>query len=51
VAAGEPFDPKERLEGEPDGRALRALTDGLMGELDTLVDDLRDRYPARWTPG
>ena len=51
VAAGEPYDPKERLEGEPDGRALRALTDGLMGELDTLVDDLRDRYPARWTPG
>ena len=51
VAAGEPFDPNEGLEGEPDGRALRALTDGLMGELDRLVDDLRDRYPARWTPG
>jgi 1-acyl-sn-glycerol-3-phosphate acyltransferase len=51
VAAGKPFDPHEGLEGEPDGRALRALTDGLMGELDTLVDDLRDRYPARWTPG
>ena len=43
--------PTERLEGEPDGRALRALTDDLMAELGALVDDLRDRYPARWTPG
>ena len=51
VAAGEPFGPTERLEGEPDGRALRASTDDLMAELGTLVDDLRDRYPARWTPG
>ena len=51
VAAGEPFDPTERLGGEPDGRALRASTDDLMVELGTLVDDLRDRYPARWTPG
>jgi len=51
VAAGEPFDPTERLGGEQDGRALRASTDDLMAELGTLVDDLRDRYPARWTPG
>ena len=51
VAAGKPFDPTERLEGETDGRALRASTDDLMAELGTLVDDLRDRYPARWTPG
>jgi 1-acyl-sn-glycerol-3-phosphate acyltransferase len=51
VAAGEPFDPTERLGGEPDARALRASTDDLMAELGTLVDDLRDRYPARWTPG
>jgi 1-acyl-sn-glycerol-3-phosphate acyltransferase len=51
VAAGEPFDPTERLEGEPDGRALRASTDDLMVELGKLVVDLRDRYPARWTPG
>jgi len=51
VAAGEPFDPTARLGGEPDGRALRASTDDLMAELATLVDDLRDRYPARWTPG
>ncbi len=51
VAAGEPFDPTERLEGKPDGRALRASTEDLMAELGTLVDDLRDRYPARWTPG
>ena len=51
VIAGEPFDPAERLQGQADGRALRALTDDLMGELGTLVDDLRVRYPARWTPG
>jgi 1-acyl-sn-glycerol-3-phosphate acyltransferase len=51
VAAGEPFDPTARLGGEPDGRALRASTDDLMAELATLVGDLRDRYPARWTPG
>jgi 1-acyl-sn-glycerol-3-phosphate acyltransferase len=51
VAAGEPFDPTERLGGERDALALRASTDDLMAELGTLVDDLRDRYPARWTPG
>lgn len=51
VAAGEPFDPAARLEGEADGPALRALTDELMGEIARLVDDLRVRYPARWTPG
>lgn len=51
VAAGEPFDPAARLEGEADGPALRALTDELMGEIAGLVDDLRARYPARWTPG
>lgn len=51
VAAGEPFDPTARLRGERDGRALRASTDDLMAELAKLVDDLRDRYPARWTPG
>lgn len=51
VAAGEPFDPTARLGGERDGRALRSSTDDLMAELATLVDDLRDRYPARWTPG
>jgi len=51
VAAGEPFEPSARPAGEPDGRALRACTDDLMAELGTLVDDLRDRYPARWTPG
>jgi 1-acyl-sn-glycerol-3-phosphate acyltransferase len=51
VAAGKPFDATERLEGEPDARALRASTDDLMAELGKLVIDLRDRYPARWTPG
>ena len=51
VAAGEPFDPTKRRGGERDARALRASTDDLMAELAALVDDLRDRYPARWTPG
>lgn len=51
VVAGEPFDPAERLDGEPDARKLRALTDDLMGELGKLVVDLRARYPTRWTPG
>lgn len=51
VASGEPFDPTERLGGERDAQALRVSTDDLMAELGTLVDDLRDRYPARWTPG
>ena len=51
VAAGEPFEPTERPEGEPDGRTLRASTDDLMAELGRLVEDLRHRYPARWTPG
>jgi 1-acyl-sn-glycerol-3-phosphate acyltransferase len=51
VAAGEPFEPTERRGGEPDSRALRASTDDLMAELGRLVEDLRHRYPARWTPG
>ena len=51
VVAGEPFDPTERLDGEPDAGRLRTLTDDLMGELDKLVADLRARYPTRWTPG
>ena len=51
VVAGEPFDLSERLDGVPDARRLRTLTDDLMGELDKLVADLRARYPSRWTPG
>jgi 1-acyl-sn-glycerol-3-phosphate acyltransferase len=51
VVAGEPFDLSERLDGEPDARRLRALTDDLMGVLEKLVADLRARYPSRWTPG
>jgi len=51
VVAGEPFDPTERLDGEPDAGRLRTLTDDLMGELDKLVAHLRARYPTRWTAG
>lgn len=50
VAAGEPFEPTERSAGDA-GRALRASTEELMAELGRLVEDLRHRYPARWTPG
>lgn len=50
LLAGETFDPTDRLEGAPDAGAVRSLTDDLMAELERLVDRLRARYPARWTP-
>jgi len=31
--------------------AVRALTDDLMSQLGAIVDQLRERYPARWRPG
>ena len=41
---------RARREGRADGQALHAhARTSLMAALDTLVDDLRDRYPARWT--
>lgn len=51
VVAGEPFAPAERVDGAADARKVRALTDEMMGRLARLVDDLRDRYPARWSAG
>jgi 1-acyl-sn-glycerol-3-phosphate acyltransferase len=51
VVAGEPFDPAERVDGAADARKVRTITDEMMGSLAALVDDLRDRYPARWSAG
>jgi 1-acyl-sn-glycerol-3-phosphate acyltransferase len=51
VVAGEPFNPAERLNGAADARRIRAVTDEMMGSLAALVDDLRDRYPVRWSAG
>lgn len=48
LLAGEPFDPAQRVRGEADRHALRAITDEMMGRLGALVDRLRGRYPARW---
>lgn len=50
VEALEPVDLSGRVQGEPDGPTLRALTDELMAELGRGVDGLRARYPSRWTP-
>ena len=49
VRAGDPFVPSEHARAYPDARTVRVLTDQLMGELHRLVDDLRSRYPKRWT--
>ena len=52
VRAGEPLDPRA-LAGSADAApsVAREITDGLMAELGALVDQLRERYPARWTGG
>jgi 1-acyl-sn-glycerol-3-phosphate acyltransferase len=50
LEAGALKDVGSHVEGEPDGRTLRALTDELMAELAAGVDGLRRRYPSRWTP-
>jgi 1-acyl-sn-glycerol-3-phosphate acyltransferase len=49
LRAGSPVDLRGRAD-EADRAAVRALTDELMAELGGLVDALRARYPARWTP-
>jgi 1-acyl-sn-glycerol-3-phosphate acyltransferase len=49
--AGEPLDLPSRAGADADPATVRALTDELMGELFTLVADLRERYPARWARG
>jgi 1-acyl-sn-glycerol-3-phosphate acyltransferase len=49
LRAGEPFDAAARTGADPDHALVRAVTDQLMGELASLVDGLRRRYPERWT--
>jgi hypothetical protein len=49
LRAGEPFDAAARTGADPDHAMVRAVTDQLMGEIASLVDGLRGRYPERWT--
>ena len=50
LKAGEPVDPAAVVEErEQDPELVRGLTDELMGRLALLVDDLRSRYPKRWS--
>jgi len=51
LKAGEPVDPSGRPGSSNGTGVVRELTDQLMGDLARLVDDLRRRYPQRWTPG
>jgi 1-acyl-sn-glycerol-3-phosphate acyltransferase len=51
LRAGEPIDLGLRATEMPDRANLRSLTDELMVELGRLVDDLRERYPRRWSGG
>lgn len=50
VVAGEPIDLAASGADVEDRNAVRALTDRVMTSLSGLVDDLRARYPKRWTP-
>lgn len=49
VKAGTPLDFSDREEGKDDPDVLRSVTDDVMKELGVLVEDLRARYPTRWT--
>ena len=46
LLAGEPIPPRDGP--DPGPTRVRELTDELMAELTSLVDRLRERYPARW---
>lgn len=48
VKAGPPMDFSEYADDVHDETALRTVTDQVMAEITTLVDDLRSRYPKRW---
>jgi 1-acyl-sn-glycerol-3-phosphate acyltransferase len=48
VRAGSPVDVSEHTDGDQDAAALRAITDRVMGELTEMVNEMRERYPARW---
>ena len=49
VKAGPPLDLSRYEERAEDPEALREATDEVMGQLSLLVDDLRARYPKRWS--
>ncbi len=52
LRAGDPIDLSAGRERAGDHDALRAMTAELMAVLTSLVEDLRERYPARWaSPG
>lgn len=51
LKAGEPVDLSAYRDRVDEADLLHELTDRLMGELGALVDDLRARYPKRWSRG
>jgi 1-acyl-sn-glycerol-3-phosphate acyltransferase len=48
LKAGPPIDLSARREDADDRDALKEMTTEVMRALTVLVEDLRDRYPARW---
>jgi 1-acyl-sn-glycerol-3-phosphate acyltransferase len=49
MKAGPPIDLSARASERNDRAALRAMTADVMAAITVLVDDLRSRYPKRWT--
>ena len=49
LRVGEPIDLSGRREEADDAAAVRQMTDGIMETLTTMVVDLRDHYPERWS--
>ena len=47
--AGRPIDLSAHAGRIEDRRVLRELTDEVISEIGALVEDLRSRYPERWT--
>ena len=49
LRAGEPIDLSARRDEADDPAAVREMTDRVMDTLTTMVVDLRDHYPERWS--
>jgi 1-acyl-sn-glycerol-3-phosphate acyltransferase len=49
VKAGPPLDFSEHEDDQANPEVLRKVTDRVMAEVGLLVDDLRARYPKRWS--
>src|ERR671918_961346 len=49
VKAGPPLDFSEFEDKQGDPKVVRQVTDQVMAELSVLVEDLRARYPKRWS--